>query len=348
MNPIFDQLRHTAAAYQESSVLTAAAELDVFTEILKQDNHVGAEQLAKAMNVDLRGLTVLLDALTAQKYLVKSGHAEETAAYAVADRFRNLLDSRSADTFIPMLRHHAHVQRNWTQLAFAVKNGTPPEPLGSFLGQEQDYVSFIWAMNSIGRVLVEPTVESLKRAGIGAFAAENIDKKIRFLDIGGASGTYTQAFLDALPNAEGTLFDLPPGVEAAKKRFAGSTYEGRVTLVEGDFMKDFLPPGHDFAWVSAIIHQMGRQESRLLFRKAFLALNSGGTIAVRDFMMTADRTSPKDGALFGVNMLVATEAGRVYSFDEVREDLEAAGFGEVTLAVPSETMSAIVSGKKRA
>ena len=45
-------------------------------------------------------------------------------------------------------------------------------------------------------------------------------------------------------------------------------------------------------------------------------------------------------------MLVNTENGMVYTFEEVKEDLEAAGFTEVALAVPAETMSAIVVGKK--
>ncbi len=356
MNPVFEHLRKAASAYQESAVLAAAAELDVFTALLKraemERSHleyahpVTANELAKSMNVDLRALTVLLDVLAAQGFLVKSKATGGDAAYSVVDCFKNLLDSRSPDTFIPMLRHLAHVQRNWTQLAFTIKNGKPAEPQGSFLGKEQDYVSFIWAMNSLGRMHVKPVVESLQRAGVGPFASGNTEKKIRFLDIGAASGTYIQAFLEHLPRSEGTLFDLPPGVEAARQRFVGSEFENRVTLVEGDFTTDVLPPGHDFAWISAIIHQMGRNESRDLYRKTFAALNNGGTVAIRDFMMNSNRTNPKDGAFFGVNMLVATETGRVYSFDEVREDLEASGFSDVFLAVPTDTMSAIVTAKK--
>ena len=349
-NPIFDHLRRVSSAFQESSVLAAAAELDVFTEILKQENRVTATDLAEAMSVDLRGLTVLLDVLTSCEYLVKgyntvdnTGDASDaTAVYTVTDRYKTLLDSRTPETFVPMLRHMAHVQRNWTQLAFAVKTGKPSVPQGSFLGPEQDNVSFIWAMNSIARTLVEPTVESLKQAGVLAFDKE----KIRFIDIGGASGTYTQAFLEAVPNSEGTLFDLPAGVAAARKRFSGSPFENRVTLVEGDFTRDELPTGHDFAWISAIIHQMSRQESRQLYGKAFRALESGAKIAVRDFMMNSNRTAPKDGAFFGINMLANTETGMVYKYDEVREDLETAGFVDVTFAVPTETMSAVVTAKK--
>ena len=73
------------------------------------------------------------------------------------------------------------------------------------------------------------------------------------------------------------------------------------------------------------------------------ALKPGGRVAVRDFIMSADGTSPAAGTLFGLNMLVHCAEGRVYTFEEVREDLEFAGFTAVKLAVPAETMSAVVS-----
>ena len=45
-------------------------------------------------------------------------------------------------------------------------------------------------------------------------------------------------------------------------------------------------------------------------------------------------------------MLVGTENGMVYTFDEIRADLEAAGFANIRLAVPAETMSAVVVAEK--
>jgi hypothetical protein len=116
----------------------------------------------------------------------------------------------------------------------------------------------------------------------------------------------------------------------------------RVRLVEGDFTLDELPPDHDFAWISAIIHQMNREDSRELYAKARRALNPAGMAAVRDYVRSPDRTSPRDGAFFGVNMFINTERGMVYTFDEIREDMETAGFTSVSLAVPGPGMSAVV------
>ena len=334
----FDRLRIASSAFQESCVLTAAAELDLAARILERSNSTTATELAEAVRLDLRALTVLLDALTALGYFVKSTDSR----YSVAEPFIELLDSRHPATFVPMLRHSGRCLRSWSQLAWVVAGGIPAQGHSSILGAEADNVSFILAMNSIGRTVVGPMVEDLKKSGVLTFAKENI----RFIDIGGASGTYTLAFLEALPGAEGTIFDLPVAIQEARHRFGGTPLESRVSFVEGNFYQDELPNGFDFAWISAIIHQHGRSESQALYGKAFRALNPGGRVAVRDFVMDSTRTSPPPGTLFGINMLVQTQNGMVYTFDEIRADLESVGFVDVRLAVPAETMSAVVTAEK--
>ncbi len=230
--------------------------------------------------------------------------------------------------------------KSWSRLSWAVKDGVSQKGKSpSFLGAEQDSVMFIAAMNAIALRLVDSTVAALDEAQV--FAA--LPECARLLDIGGASGTYTEAFLRHLPRSSATVFDLPAGIAQARHRFIGSDMEGRVTLVEGDFTKTSFPGDFDFAWISAIIHQMDREDSRKLYRKTFAALKPGGMVAIRDFVMDAERTFPADGTLFGINMLVCTERGRVYSFEEIREDLEAAGFERVVHAVDRPTMSSVVT-----
>jgi len=241
-----------------------------------------------------------------------------------------------------MLRHRAVIQRSWTRLSWAVRDGLPQKGLDSFLGPEQDVVSFIMAMNAIAVRLAEETVDALVQAGI----FRQLRPDLRLLDIGGASGTYTEAFLRRLPLATAALFDLPAGIRQARRRFKDSAMEGRVELVEGDFSKRGFPQDFQLAWISAIVHQMSREESRDLYAKAFASLEPGGLVAVRDFVMDGPRTSPAAGALFGVNMLVQTGGGRVFTFAEFKEDLEAAGFAEVCLAVDSPSMSSVVTARR--
>jgi hypothetical protein len=62
--------------------------------------------------------------------------------------------------------------------------------------------------------------------------------------------------------------------------------------------------------------------------------------------MDPSHTNPVSGALFAVNMLVATEAGGTYTFDVYREDLCSAGFTEVGLVHRDEFMNSLIQAGK--
>jgi len=132
----------------------------------------------------------------------------------------------------------------------------------------------------------------------------------------------------------------------ARRRLADAGLLGRVRLAAGNFYRDELPAGHDLALLSAIIHQGSPQDNRELFRKVFRALVPGGRIVIRDHIMDPDRTQPRDGAVFAVNMLVNTKGGSTYTFGEVRDWLEAAGFAGVRLLQKGHRMDGLVEALK--
>jgi hypothetical protein len=131
-------------------------------------------------------------------------------------------------------------------------------------------------------------------------------------------------------------------IPLARNRVTAAGLAGRVRLVAGDFMTDPLPAGADLAWVSAIVHQNSRAQNRLLFAKVCTALRAGGRIAIRDLVMDETRTRPVAGALFALNMLVATEGGGTFTFKELEEDLASAGFVETRPVRDDQTMNSVV------
>lgn len=339
-NP-FEQIYGIASGYVQSSILTAAAELDLFTAIIRNREGAQAHGLAEELKTDLRGTEALLDALTAMGFLEKN-IGQSFPTYSVTAVYIPYLDSGRDETLVPMLRQMANGLRLWGRLTWAVKEGKPQKSEPSILGAEQDAISFIQTMNTMAETQAEGIVATLQEAGVLSLSGHCV-----LLDVGGASGTYTQAFLQSLPEVTAIIFDLPVGIGQAKKRFEGSEYAGRVRYMEGDFLRDHLPDGGcDFAWLSAVIHYLNREEAKTLYRKVFSALNSDRMLAIRGYAMSPDRTSPKEGAIFGVNMVLGTPSGRVYTYDEVKEDLEHSGFIGISLAVPSETMSAVIIARK--
>lgn len=308
-----------ARAFMESRVLMTGAELDLFT--LAAAEPLSAEQIAGRIGADLRALTIVLDALAAMGLLIKQNDFYQTEPSAAS-----ALSVDSPASILPMIRHSADLWNRWGQLTHRVAG--PQE-------KEKSMRAFIGAMHVIGNALA-PRIVSL----VGPAEARQL------LDVGGASGTYTIAFLEAEPQMRATLFDLPPVIEMASERLGAAGLLDRVTLVAGDYRKDPLPAGHDLAFVSAIIHQNSPAENAMMFRKIFTALDPGGRIVVRDHLLSADRTHPRSGALFAVNMLVGTEGGNSYTETEIRDALEQAGFTGVRTIHPDTRMDGLMDGFK--
>lgn len=323
-----DEILQMVRAFQPACVLTAAADLDIFSVL--NNEPMTAKSLSAKLGSDLRATTILLDALTALGFLVK-----RKDQYIVSAQIAEVLTEAGCRNILPAVRHLANCHRRWIKLAEVVKAGKPNEVPPGIRGDAADRDAFIGAMNIFSAPLVSYVIDCLQPLSFQ-----------HLLDIGGASGTWTIAFLHAVPKARATLFDLPDVIPSAKKRIAEAGLSDRVTFVAGDFYSDKLPADADLAWLSAVTHQNSRQQNRELFAKVYSALQENGTFVIRDAVMDESRTSPEAGVLFAVNMLVGTEAGGTYTFDEFREDLLHAGFTDVTLLYKGEYMNSLIRAKK--
>jgi precorrin-6B methylase 2 len=314
--------------FQPVCVLTAAVALDVFSPLREKPMTAGA--LANELGTDLRATTILLDALVALEFLSKQGEI-----YSVPENVAGLLTEQSDDNVLPMIRHQANCLRRWAELAKVAQTGKCAETDPSVRGADADRADFIGAMNLISKPIAVGVIDKIKPS-----------KFRHMLDVGGGPGTWSIAFLQAATEARATLFDLPAVVSIAKKNFAEAGLTDRVTLVGGDFYTDALPEGADLAWLGAICHQNSRQQNRDLFTNVHNALAGGGVVVIRDVIMDSSHTKPVGGALFAVNMLVATEGGGTYTFDEYSEDLCAAGFTDVKLVHRDELMNSLIRAVK--
>jgi hypothetical protein len=318
-----------ARSFQPACVLAAAADLDLFRPLAEAP--LSAESAARRIGSDARATAVLLDALAALGLVDK-----DAGRYSLSPDVAAALGRTGPGSVLAMAQHQANCLRRWAQLAGTVKSGRPSPRTPSIRGEEADQESFLLAMNDLASATADSVI---RRIDPLAFRC--------VLDVGGASGTWTVAFLGACATGRAILFDLPAAVPLARRRFAAEGVLDRVTVVAGDFTVDPLPTGADLAWVSAIVHQNSREENRDLFRKVAGALADGGRIAIRDVLMEPSRTEPVAGALFAVNMLVGSEGGGTYTADELRRDLEAAGFGDVAVAHREPSMNSILVARKR-
>jgi predicted O-methyltransferase YrrM len=313
--------------FMESRILLTAAELNLFS--LLSPRPLAATEVAERLPGNLRAVTILLDALAAMGFLVK-----QEERYQCLPPISDFLSPDHSDSILPMVLHAAHLWRRWTHLTDAV-SGSETRSAASPAPGEEELRAFIGAMHAVAAPLASRIAKAANPAGARAL-----------LDVGGASGTYTIAFLQTDPKMKATLFDRPPVIEMARKSLAEAGMLDRVTLKGGDFYADEFPSGHDLVLLSAIIHQNSPKQNEELFKKVLRSLQPGGRIVIRDHIMAPDRTQPLNGAVFAVNMLLATEGGNTYTFEEVERGLAQAGFIRVRLIQTGEHMDGLVEGFK--
>jgi ubiquinone/menaquinone biosynthesis C-methylase UbiE len=312
-------------SFTESRILLTGVELDIFN--LLKPEPLSAAEITTRLNSDLRATTIILDALAAGGYLEK-----KEGLYRTEPSVSPFITDGSPDTILPGLRHAAQLWPTWSQLTDVVLQGGPANK--GECDREDHTTSFIGAMHVTAYREAPKIIEAISPVRSRAL-----------IDVGGASGSFTIAFLEKYHGMRATIFDLPEVIELARERVGEAGLLDRISLVPGDYHKDELPPGHDLALLSAVIHQNSREENVKLYKKVFRSLDPGGRIIVRDYVMGPDRTEPPSGSVFAVNMLVNTRGGNSYTFQEIRDGLAEAGFEKIR-SLEMREMSSLVEAFK--
>lgn len=318
-----------ARDFMRSRVILTAAELDLFGMI--DEGHSTPSAMATHRGLDQRSLTRVLDCLVTFGLLTKDGETYSPTPEG------QTYSSKHPESSLPMLLHINRLWDTWSELTMIVEQGPPTEKRPPKPMDPGDRRAFIGAMHVIGRTLSEEIVGAL-----------DVSRFKKLIDIGGGSGTYTIAFLKNNPQMRAVLFDLKDVIPMARERLESEGFLGRTELVEGDFYQDELPAGCDLALLSAIIHQNSPEQNLNLYKKIFRALDPGGMVLIRDHIMDDTRTRPPEGALFAINMLVNTRGGDTYTFAEVRDGLEGAGFNDVKILHSGDKMDCLVGAIKPA
>ena len=326
---IQEKVMAESRAFMSSRVILTATEIDIFTLLERKPST--AKDLAERLGLDLKATTRLLDCLVVYGFLKKfEGRYLNTEKGAV-------LSADHPETVRPMVLHMDHLWTTWGQLTGRVRKGRDSQTKPGLKFDEKRLKAFIGAMHVGAKTLSSEIAEAYDSSPY---------KKL--LDVGGASGTYSVAFLRKNPKMRAVIFDLKKVIPMAKERLQEEGLFDRVEFVAGDFYKDALPTGCDLALLSAIIHQNSIEENETLFLKIHRALEPGGVILIRDHIMDESRTKPPAGAVFALNMLVNTRGGDTYTFREVKDALEKAGFKDIRLLRTGEKMDCLVEGRKPA
>jgi len=312
--------------FQESRIVLTAIELDIFSAV---GEGAAAEQVAQKIQASARATGTLLNALAALKLISKKDNifynTPLTSRYLIAG---SPDDSRSA------LMHIVHLWPRWGTLTEAVKRGAPIAHTEMKSRPEDSTRAFIAAMHKNASFRASQVIPAIDLAGVNSV-----------LDLGAGSGAYSIALAKKKPGLKITVFDFPLVIPLTESYLKDAGLKGKISIASGNMLVDDLGQNFDLVMLNAICHMFGPEENLGLFKKIITALNPGGRIAIQDHVLNDDKTSPRQGAIFAINMLVNTSAGGTYSGKEYIDWLTRAGFKEAKV-IPLPGPTALVMAQK--
>jgi predicted O-methyltransferase YrrM len=168
-----------------------------------------------------------------------------------------------------------------------------------------------------------------ERAGL-VLRSIGTDGVRRILDLGGGSGAYSIAFAKASPEIEAVILDVPEVIGLTQEYVQRQGVNGRIKFRAGDMLTSPLDAGYDLVLLNAICHMFSPSENRAVVKRAFSSLAPRGRVVIQDFILNPDKASPRQAALFSINMLVGANSGSSYSEPEYQQWLQEAGFIEIS------------------
>ncbi|MBC7181517.1 MAG: methyltransferase domain-containing protein, partial [Roseovarius sp.] len=145
------------------------------------------------------------------------------------------------------------------------------------------------------------------------------------MDVGGGTGAFVAAALNAHPALKAMLVDLPEVVDAARARLGAAGVATRVTLCPMSFREADLPEGADTISLVRVLYDHADATVRTLLSNVYRALPPGGRLIVAEPM--AGGAQPEAaGDLYFAFYTLAMGAGRARSAAEIGALCGEAGF----------------------
>ncbi len=305
-------------------MVEAAGQIGLFDLLEREPQTI--DQVAAATGTSARGLAVLMQALAGLQLIRR----DDAGRFALTAESAAFLVSSKPETNLSGLFRHVRTQLipNWLNLAEAVRTGGPASRRSEQPSKGgAHFAAFVEGLLPLGWPAASALADHLR--------IEEGDGEPSVLDIGAGSGVYSIPFALRSRRVRITAVDLPEVLQVTQRMAEHYGIGDRLRTIAGDMAAVEFGRGYRVATLGQILHSQGAAENRALLKKTFDAVAPGGVIAIAEFLVDADRSGPLSSLIFAANMLVNTESGSTYSFDEIRGWLEQAGFAQIrTLDVP--------------
>ena len=317
--PTPDQILQIGLGFWASKVLLSAVEIGVFTDLAKKAEDL--DTLSGRMGLHPRSARDFFDALVALGFLERTG-----STYSNTPATDLYLDKRKPSYVGGILEMANHrLFGHWNLLTEALRTGRQqneardggPSPFEALYADPGRLKEFLGAMTGISR-------------GANMAIAQKVpwSQYKTFADVGTAQGDLAVQIALHNPHLTGLGFDLAEVGPVFEDYIQQNGLEARLRFAPGNFFNDPLPKV-DVITMGHILHDWNLEDKKMLLRKAFEALPSGGAVVVYECLIDDDRSQNAFGLLMSLNMLIETPGGFDYTGADCVGWMKEAGFREM-------------------
>ena len=316
--PSPDHILQTGLAFWASKTLLSAVEMEVFTELAKGPEDL--DSLTGRLGLHRRSSRDFLDALVALGFLERHDgkYSNTPSTDLFLDRHKPSYIGGILEMANKRLFHH------WGKLTLALRTG---ERQSEAAGSEQELFSALYADPARLKGFLRAMTGISRGANLTIASKFPWDKYKTAADCGTAQGDLIVQIALKNPHIAGTGFDLPEVAPIFEEYVEDNGLASRVKFKPGSFFTDPLPKA-DVILMGHILHDWDLDEKRMLIRKAYEALPTGGAFIAYDAIIDDDRQKNTFGLLMSLNMLIETPGGFDYTGADCAGWMQEAGFSE--------------------
>lgn len=311
-----DRIQDSLYAFTRSQILFTAIDLDLFTRISRGDNRL--EALLEGLNLSERGLRILLNGLVGIGFL----NVDPAGVYSLPEDVAHFLVKPECTYIGGMVHHCKWLYENWSLLTDAVTSGQPVGGAQSLAQLELYFSELVKGLY----VSNYPTAQKLA-------ATLEIGERYRdleILDVAGGSAVWSIAMLEKDAGSQATVLDFPTVTHVAESYVNQHGLSERFRYWPGDLeAMDLNGARFDLVVMAHICHILGPDATEKAIKKLRKVLKPGGRIAIVDFVPDDHRSKAGWPLTFGVNMLITTPEGDVFTGAEYTHWLQKAGFRNI-------------------
>jgi predicted O-methyltransferase YrrM len=328
-----EEISDIAFGYMGSKALFAALHFGIFTKL--GDGPASVADLAKKTGLPRERCRTLLTALTA---LGLTERRDDTFANSpAAERF--LVKGAKYD-FGDYLRLQVGQQMYplMDQIEPALAGDLPEEATASYAEWFSDADEARLYSESQHAGSLGPARGLARRVDLSGAKS--------LLDVGGGTGAFAITLCETFPQLSATVVEFPNVADIGETFVARAGLSTRIRYLRGNALEADWPGNQDAILMSYLLSGVPDHAHEALFARAVAHLAPGGVLMIHDFIVDADRSGPKNTALWQLQHTAFTPEARSIADDWLAARLTGADLVDVSVDVLIPGMTKLATGRR--